>query len=48
MENVSPWLICIGVFCLWPSVLFVVGFIVGRRGLPFRIEKTEQWRREDQ
>lgn len=37
MESVSPWLICVGAMCIWPGLLFGLGFYIGRRGLPFSI-----------
>jgi hypothetical protein len=48
MSGVTPWAICIGVFIVWPTLLFVAGFYIGRNGLPYdiRIRKKEGWGRQ--
>ncbi len=38
MGDFTPWAICIGVFLIYPAITFVIGFYVGRRGLPFDIQ----------
>lgn len=48
MENVSPWLICVGTFCIWPLLAFALGVAIGSGRLsgrlPFRIERNREWR----
>jgi len=36
MEQASPWFFCVGVFCLWPLTLGVLGYYLGRHGSPVR------------
>jgi hypothetical protein len=49
MGNVTPWVICVGVVLIWPMLTFVVGFYVGRNGLPYdvKISKRPGWGRLD-
>ncbi len=36
MDNISPFLLTCGVFCLWPLLFGVIGFMVGSRRIAFR------------
>jgi hypothetical protein len=40
--GVGPWLMCFGIFVVVPLVAFVIGYKVGRDGLPFRVEWKDQ------
>lgn len=42
--DVSPWIMLIAICCLWPSLLFGLGLLIGRRGLPIHIER--RWGRD--
>ena len=42
MDNLTPWAICLGVFIIYPAITFVLGFYLGRRGLPFDIQITRK------
>ena len=42
MDSFTPWAICIGVFMIYPAIAFVIGFYVGRRGLPFDIQVSRK------
>ena len=42
MDNLTPWAICLGVFIIYPAIAFVLGFYLGRRGLPFDIQITRK------
>lgn len=37
MGDFTPWALCIGVFLVWPALMFAIGFYVGRNGFPFSI-----------
>lgn len=37
MEQLGPWGLCMGIFCIWPGLLFGLGFYLGRNGSPVEI-----------
>jgi len=47
MDSVTPWAFCIGIFLIYPAVAFAAGFYIGRRGLPFKIERNPDFGRRD-
>lgn len=38
-STAGPLLLVCGLACVWPSVLALAGFYVGRHGLPFEIRR---------
>lgn len=34
----APWALCVGVFLIYPMLAFVIGFYIGRKGMPFDVE----------
>lgn len=40
MDQISPYLLCTGIFCVWPMLLFGMGYYLGRNGSPVAV----QWR----
>jgi len=45
MGDFTPWAFCIGTFLIYPLLAFVVGFYLGRKGMPFsvQIQRKENW-----
>jgi len=45
MGDFTPWAFCIGVFLIYPLLAFVIGFYLGRKGMPFsvQIQRKENW-----
>lgn len=41
----TPWALCIGTFIIYPLLAFVIGFYVGRKGMPFsiQVQRKENW-----
>lgn len=37
MGDITPFLTICGMLCIWPMVIGLIGFYIGRRGFPFRI-----------
>jgi len=37
MSNITPWLVCGGIFLVMPGVSFALGFYLGRHGAPFTV-----------
>lgn len=46
MSDATPWLLCFGTFIIYPAVAFVVGFWIGRNGMPFSIQIKRRRREE--
>lgn len=42
MGEFTPWAVCIGVFLIYPALTFVIGFYVGRKGMPFEIKVSRR------
>jgi hypothetical protein len=38
MGEFTPWAICFGVFAIYPAIAFVVGFYIGKKGLPVDVQ----------
>ena len=38
MNTVSPWLICFGVFLIYPALAFAIGWYIGKHGMPLEIK----------
>ncbi len=47
MGDFTPWAFCIGVFLIYPLISFVIGFYLGRKGMPFsvQIQRKADWGR---
>ncbi|MBU0491309.1 MAG: hypothetical protein KKB13_05610 [Chloroflexi bacterium] len=38
MEQVTPYLVCVGVLCIWPGLLMALGYYLGHNGSPISIK----------
>lgn len=45
MGDFTPWAVCVGVFLIYPALTFVLGFYVGKNGLPFEVRRRAGWGR---
>lgn len=48
MENIgiNPWLVCLGVFCIWPLLFLGIGYYWGKYGAPVTINLPHLRREE--
>jgi hypothetical protein len=44
MRDSQPFMIAIGILCVWPAIWAFIAFMIGRNGLPFQL--SERWRRK--
>lgn len=40
MRDITPFLTVCGILCVWPALCSFIAFYLGRRGLPFRVVRT--------
>ncbi len=46
-SGISPWSVCLGVFCVWPLVWLGIGYYWGKYGAPISINLPHRDRFDD-
>jgi len=47
MDGITPWALCVGIFLIYPALMFVIGFYIGKNGLPFEVRISRRRQADD-